>query len=118
MLVEIHDEAFSDVGDVSCVTDGGADTDRVTATQRAEDHVDADAPEGCDESHCVAAAVQFRVAAAIGTVDAPHDLAVVTALRAGTATDVFVGGTRDASDVVAGGVTCRATEDTGSTQSS
>lgn len=129
VLVENYDEAVSDVGDVSCVTDGGADTDRVTATQRAEDHVDADAPEGCDEAHCVAfavtapadcaaAAVQFRVAAAIGTVDAPHDLAVVTALRAGTATDVFVGGTRDASDVVAGGVTCRATEDTGSTQAS
>ncbi|WP_137766537.1 hypothetical protein [Curtobacterium sp. SGAir0471] len=129
VLVENYDEAVSDVGDVSCVTDGGADSDRVSATQRAEDHVDADAPEGCDDAHCVAfavtapadcaaAAVQFRVAAAIGTVHAPHDLAVVTALRAGKATDVFVGGTRDASDVVADGVTCRATEDTGSTQSS
>ncbi len=104
VLVENYDEAFSDVGDVSCVTDGGADTDRVSATQQAEDHLDADAPAGCDEEDCVAfavtvpadcaaAAVQFRVSASIGTVDSPHDLAVVTALRAGKASDVFVGGT-------------------------
>ncbi|WIE76227.1 hypothetical protein [Curtobacterium sp. MCSS17_007] len=129
VLVENHDEEVSDVGDVSCVTDGGADADRVSATQRAEDHVDTDVPAGCEQEGCVAfavtapddcaaAAVQFRVAAAIGTVAAPHDLAVVTALRSGRATDVFVGGTDDASDVVAGGVTCRATDDTGSSQTS
>ena len=129
VLVENYDEAFSDVGDVSCVTDGGADTDRVSATQQAEDHLDADAPAGCDEEDCVAfavtvpadcaaAAVQFRVSASIGTVDSPHDLAVVTALRAGKASDVFVGGTHRASDVVANGVTCRSTDDTGSTQAS
>ncbi|WP_144762519.1 hypothetical protein [Curtobacterium sp. 9128] len=123
VLVENYDEEISGIGDVSCATGSDASGDRVTATQEADDHVaDADTPAGCDEEDCVAfavtpsadcdaATVQFEVDAAIGSVTAPHDLAVVTPLDAGKATDVFVGGTDRASDVLPGQVTCRASSD-------
>lgn len=123
VLVENYDEEASDIGDVTCATGGETDGDRVTATQHEDTTVaDADVPDGCDEEDCVAfavtpsadcaaAAVQFTVDAAVGSLTKPHDVAVVTPLHAGKATDVFVGGTEHASDVHAGAVTCRTASD-------
>lgn len=123
VLVENYDEEASDIGDVTCATGDETDGDRVTATQHEDTTVaDADVPAGCDEEDCVAfavtpsadcaaAAVQFTVDAAVGSLTKPHDVAVVTPLHAGKATDVFVGGTEHASDVHAGAVTCRTASD-------
>lgn len=130
VLVENHDEEASSIGDVSCVTDDQLSGDRIAATQATDEHVDAASlPDGCDvggcvavtvtpEADCDAAAVQFRVADSVGAVDGRHDVVVVTALRAGTAANVFAGGTEDASDVLPGMVTCHAGADDGRSEDS
>ncbi|WP_139195065.1 hypothetical protein [Curtobacterium sp. MCBA15_001] len=127
VLVENYDEELSSIGDVTCADDAATDT--VSATQESEDVTASDQPDGCDVGGCVAfavtaatdcaaAAVEFHVEAAAGSVDGPHDLVVVTRLSAGKPTDVFAGGTDDAAKVRSGQVTCRAGADDGLSQNS
>lgn len=127
VLVENYTEEVSSIGDVTCSDAAAADT--VSATQESEDVKASDQPAGCDVGGCVAfavtaptacdaAAVEFHVDATAGTVDRPHDVVVVTRLSAGKPTDVFAGGTDDATKVLSGQVTCRAGADDGLSQNS
>ncbi|MGN8051250.1 hypothetical protein ACTJKO_16330 [Curtobacterium sp. 22159] len=110
ILTEPGPEAWSDIEDATCSAPAKSPV-AVTRKQLDSDDEDADGswPDGCvdfgcagweitPEADCPSATVLFSVDEEVGTLPAPHDLVVTTALHAGKPVDVWAGGAWSSDD--------------------